>query len=141
MFSGLNVPPMPIPERDTGHRRRARALPLVRQGFLGGRWLHVDEDFGRFESRRGNCAVGRQTQKRCDERPVNHGGGERRHKRRRGERFQVLTVTGHAIVAARRDAGSPNASVREAGDGAEFSPNASVREAGDGAEFSPNAFA
>ena len=32
-----------------------------------------------------------------------------------------------------------DASVREAGDGAEFSANASVREAGDGAEFSANA--
>ncbi len=48
------------------------------------------------------------------------------------------------LDASVREAGdgaefSTNASVREAGDGAEFSTNASVREAGDGAEFSTNA--
>ncbi len=49
------------------------------------------------------------------------------------------SLTSDAFVSARRDAGPENASVREAGDGAEFLPNVSVREAGDGAEFLPNA--
>jgi hypothetical protein len=51
----------------------------------------------------------------------------------------AASAPGAPRVSVRRDAASGNASVREAGDGAEYDANASVREAGDGAEYDANA--